>query len=60
MKKYKKRLIEVAIPLEAINAASAREQRYVRGALSRRELSLEHKAIQFDVKNLLERVGTPA
>ena len=43
---YKKKLIEVAIPLEAINAALAREK------------SILHK-LRFNLKRLLERAEEP-
>ncbi len=73
--KYNKKLIEVAIPLEAIDATSAREQfifavatitggfayqpHYLLGSLLEREPSLLETATQVDLRRLLERAEGP-
>lgn len=43
-----------------VDGGFAREPRYVRGALSQHEPAFEHTAIQFSLKNLLERAEAPA
>lgn len=43
-----------------VEDGSAREPRYVHGALDTREPPFGHNAIQFNIKSLLERSGTPA
>lgn len=42
-----------------VESGFAREPRYVRGALSQHEPAFEHTAIQFNLKNLLERAEVP-
>ncbi|WP_320203692.1 helicase-related protein [Agrobacterium rosae] len=42
-----------------VENGSARDPRYVRGALSDHEPSFEHTAIQFNLGRLLERAGVP-
>jgi len=43
-----------------VDAGFAHAPRYVRGALAEHEPAFEHTAIQFNIKSLLERAGTPA
>ena len=47
------------LALVQIEDGSAREPRYVRGALDTREPPFEHNAIQFSIKSLIERAENP-
>jgi hypothetical protein len=57
----KKKLIEVALPLEAINKASAREKSIRHGHPTfQREPDFRVTSVNYDYAALLERAGTPA
>ena len=55
---YRKKLIKVAVPLEAINAGSAREPRHVRRPFER-ELDFGVVSVNYDPDELFQHAAEP-